>query len=170
MFAFLPFLLILRQSQLIHFLRYHQLLHYPKFYFRFLLLLFLCKIFYNHLWLKVRRAGWTNVKSKRKGEKYPQKTGFTMAVEVHKSKQSIPHQVVRIPFDFRTQLDEVGAIVLEAMDYGLIESRGSYYDLDGHRFQGKAALLDYVRDKPDTVERLAKALADREEETNGAAD
>ncbi|GAF73624.1 unnamed protein product, partial [marine sediment metagenome] len=70
--------------------------------------------FINHLWLKVRRAGWENVKSKRKGEKYPVKTGFTMAVEVYKSKQSVPFQVVKVPFDFRTQLDEVGAVVLEA--------------------------------------------------------
>lgn len=126
--------------------------------------------FYNHLWLKVRRAGWTTVKSKRKGDKYPQKTGFTMAVEVHKSKQSVPFHAVRVPFDFRTQLDEVGAIVLEAMDYGLIESHGSYYDLDGQRFQGKAALLDYARDKPETVDRLAKALAENEEDIDDPGD
>lgn len=129
--------------------------------------------FYNHLWLKVRRAGWENVKSKSKSHKYPQKTGFTMAVEVYKSKQSVPFQVVRVPFDFRTQLDEVGAVVLEALDFGLIEAHGSYYDLDGQRFQGRAALLDYVRDKPEVVDRLAKALVDKDEppeEEDGAGD
>ncbi len=129
--------------------------------------------FYNHLWLKVRRAGWATTKSKRKGEKFPVKTGFTMAVEVHKSKQSVPHQVVKVPFDFRTQLDEVGAIILEAMDFGLIESHGSYFDLDGQRFQGKSKLLDYARDKPETVARLAKELLDKDEPTeeeDGRAD
>lgn len=119
--------------------------------------------FYAHLWLKVRRAGWVNVKSRSKAQKYPQKTGFVMAVEVYKSKQSMPFQTVRIPFDFQTQLDEIGAIVFEAMDYGLIAAHGSYYDLDGQRFQGRAALLDYVRDKPELVDRLAEALMDKEE-------
>lgn len=114
--------------------------------------------FYAHLWLKVRRAGWDTVKSKSKAQKYPQKVGFTMNVEVYKSKQSVPFQNVRIPFNFRTQLDEVAALVYEAVDFGLIESHGSYYDLAGQRFQGRSKLLDYVREHPDVLELLAAAL------------
>ncbi|KKL47344.1 hypothetical protein LCGC14_2336510, partial [marine sediment metagenome] len=118
--------------------------------------------FYNHLWLKVRRAGWETVKSKKKGEKYPQKVGFTMNVEIFKSKQCVPFQNVRIPFDFRTQLDEVAAIVYEALDFGLIESHGSYYDLNGERFQGRSKLLDYVRERPDVLDTLVVSLGDRD--------
>lgn len=118
--------------------------------------------FYAHLWMKVRRAGWETAKSKNKSQKYPQKIGFTMNVEVYKSKQSVPFQNVRVPFNFHTQLDEVAAIVYEALDYGLIPARGSYYDLDGERFQGRSKLLDYVREHPDTLENLAKALEDND--------
>lgn len=117
--------------------------------------------FYNHLWLKVRRAGWETVKSRSKADKYPQKVGFTMNVEVFKSKQSVPFQNVRIPFDFHTQLDEVAAIVYEALDFGLIVKHGSYYDLDDQRFQGRSKLLDYVREKPATLEKLAAMLEDK---------
>jgi len=117
--------------------------------------------FYNHLWLKVRRAGWETVKSTKKGEKYPQKVGFTMNVEIFKSKQCIPFQNVRIPFDFRTQLDEVAAIVYEALDFGIIESHGSYYDLDDQRFQGRSKLLDYVRENPAVLDTLVVSLGDR---------
>ncbi|KKM26018.1 hypothetical protein LCGC14_1589160, partial [marine sediment metagenome] len=117
--------------------------------------------FYNHLWLKVRRAGWAVVKNPSKAQKYPQKVGFTMNVEIFKSKQCIPFQNVRIPFDFRTQLDEVAALVYEALDYGLIEAHGSYYDLDGQRFQGRSKLLDYVRENPAVLDLLAVALEER---------
>ena len=117
--------------------------------------------FYAHLWMKVRRAGWETVKSPNKAQKYPQKVGFTMNVEVYKSKQSVPFQNVRIPFNFRTQLDEVAAIVYEALDFGLIESHGSYYDLSGQRFQGRSKLLDYVREHPIALETLALALEDK---------
>ena len=114
--------------------------------------------FYAHLWLKVRRAGWETVKATSKSQKYPQKVGFTMNIEVFKSKQSVPFQNVRVPFDFHKQLDIVGAIVFEAIDFGLIPARGSYYDLDGERFQGRSKLLDYVRETPAALERLAVAL------------
>ena len=126
--------------------------------------------FYNHLWLKVRRAGWATTKSKSKSDKYPQKVGFTMNVEVFKSKQSVPFQNVRIPFDFHTQLDEVAAIVYEALDFGLIEAHGSYYDLDGERFQGRSKLLDYVREHPDTLEKLAVSLENKDMSTAGAVE
>jgi recombination protein RecA len=119
--------------------------------------------FYNHLWLKVRRAGWEVVKSKKKSDKYPQKVGFTMAVEIFKSKQCVPFQNVRIPFDFRTQLDEVAALVYEALDFGVIEAHGSYYDLDGQRFQGRSKLLDYVREHPETLDKLSEALQHKDD-------
>ena len=126
--------------------------------------------FYNHLWLKVRRAGWATTKSKSKSDKYPQKVGFTMNVEVFKSKQSVPFQNVRIPFDFHTQLDEIAAIVYEALDFGLIEAHGSYYDLDGERFQGRSKLLDYVREHPDTLEKLAVSLENKDMSTADAVE
>ncbi len=118
--------------------------------------------FYAHLWLKVRRAGWETVKSKKKGERYPQKVGFTMGVEVYKSKQCVPFSNVRIPVMFDSQIDEVAALVYEALDYGLIEAHGSYYDLDGQRFQGRSKLLDYVRENPDTQSGLVTLLAGRD--------
>lgn len=119
--------------------------------------------FYAHLWLKVRRAGWETVKSRKKGEKYPQKVGFTMGVEVFKSKQCIPFSNVKIPVKFDSQIDEVAALVYEALDYGLIEAHGAYYDLEGHRFQGRSKLLDYVRESEDTQAALVRLLMDREE-------
>ncbi len=125
--------------------------------------------FYAHLWLKVRRAGWETVKSKKKGERYPQKVGYTMNVEVHKSKQCVPFSNVRIPVMFDSQIDEVAALVYEALDYGLIEAHGSYYDLDGERFQGRSKLLDYVREHPESLDKLAEALEhkdDPEEESD----
>ena len=84
-----------------------------------------------------------------------------MNVEIFKSKQCIPFQNVRIPFDFRTQLDEVAAIVYEALDFGIIESHGSYYDLDDQRFQGRSKLLDYVRENPAVLDTLVVSLGDR---------
>lgn len=121
---------------------------------------------YAHLILKIRRAGWVQAKSGRKGDKYPVKTGFTLAITTEKSKQSAPFQTARIPFDFHTQLDALAAIVFEALDWGLVESRGSYFKVsdpyDGDQMiQGKVKLLEYARAHPEYVELLATALEDR---------
>jgi len=130
---------------------------------------------YAHLILRVRRAGWTQEKSGRKGEKFPVKTGFALEIKTEKSKQSAPFQTARIPFNFKTQLDALAAIVYEAMDWGLIETRGSYFKVsdptDGDQMiQGKVKLVEYARAHPEYVETLAIALEERGDGGDGVDD
>lgn len=125
---------------------------------------------YAHLIIKVRRAGWTQAKSGRKGDKYPVKTGFALELYTEKSKQSAPFQTARIPFNFRTQLDALAAVVFDAMDWGLIETRGSYFKVGDQMIQGKVKLLEYAREHPEYVEALALALEEKDDGGDGVDD
>ncbi|KKL56588.1 hypothetical protein LCGC14_2243940, partial [marine sediment metagenome] len=43
-------------------------------------------------------------------------------------------------------------------------------DLDGERFQGRSKLLDYVREHPDTLEKLAVSLENKDMSTADAVE
>jgi recombination protein RecA len=111
-----------------------------------------------HLILKLRRSAWLTTKSQKKSQKYDVRSGFEIEVTLVKSKQSVPFQTVKIPFDFSSHLDDVAALVNEAIDIGLIEQRGSYYSWEGKFYQGRAGITEYFRSSAENLNRLLEIL------------
>jgi len=119
-----------------------------------------------HLILKLRRSAWLTTKPVKKSQKYEVRSGFEIEVTLVKSKQSVPFQTLKIPFDFSSHLDDLAALVNEAIDLGLIEQRGSYYNWGGKYHQGRAALIAYFREHEEDVDSLVGLLRNGTEQSS----
>ena len=51
-------------------------------------------------------------------------------------------------------VDSVGEIVDVAEMMGIIQKGGAWYTVDGERFQGRAKVVEYVRENPDVAKKL----------------
>jgi recombination protein RecA len=66
-------------------------------------------------------------------------------------------------YDFYYQGDHVGVdTIAEVLDtaemMGIVQRGGSWYTIGSERFQGRAKLVDYLRENPDAVEMLEDAI------------
>lgn len=66
-------------------------------------------------------------------------------------------------FDFyykgdRVGIDRVGEVVDYAEQYGVIQKGGAWYTVEGQRLQGRAAVVNLLREEPDIYEKVADQL------------
>lgn len=58
-------------------------------------------------------------------------------------------------------VDGVGEILDVAEQFGVIEKGGAWYTVLGERFQGRAKTVEWLRQNPESVEKLRKEIYDR---------
>ena len=98
------------------------------------------QVYWNHMMLEVRRAGWIEDK------KTKTKEGFDMEVTLKKNKTSADHwSKVVVPFRVDGGIDTMESYMREGLAYGHINQAGAWYEYQGNKVMGlnglKALLL-----------------------------
>ena len=58
-------------------------------------------------------------------------------------------------------VDSVGEILDSAEMMGIVQKGGAWYTVNGERFQGRAKSVEYLKNNPDIVKKLAKEIYDK---------
>ena len=110
---------------------------------------------YTSYMLEVSRSGWL-VEQDRK-------VGYNMKIEATKNKLTEPYQVANVPFLFTTgSIDTVGGTIALALELSLIPQKGSWFKWEEQMYQGRQALADMFRAKPDQFELLQRMVESAE--------
>ena len=91
--------------------------------------------------------------------------GLKTRVRAEKNKLSAPGDFALYDYYFRDgakcsvgEIDHIEEITTMAIDKNVIERAGSYYRVNGEQFQGKNALVDYMRENPQFVGTIYSKL------------
>ena len=108
------------------------------------------QVYWNHMMLEVRRAGWIEDK------KTKTKEGFDMEVTLKKNKTSADHwSKVVVPFRVDGGIDIMESYMREGLAYGHIKQAGAWYEYQGNKVMGlnglKALLLTDQPELGDTL-------------------
>ncbi len=57
-------------------------------------------------------------------------------------------------------IDNLEELVDVAVEQGVIEKGGAWFTVEGERFQGKAKVVEFVRDNPDLYDELVKKISE----------
>jgi len=58
-------------------------------------------------------------------------------------------------------VDSVGEVLDSAEMMGIVQKGGAWYTVNGERFQGRAKSVEYLRNNPDIVKKIAKEIYDK---------
>ena len=115
--------------------------------------------------IQVKKGGSAGVKKvKIEGQLEPVEIGFRPIATVTKSKVSPPKRNAEWDLYHTTTEDvEIGIDIVEstvgvALRMGLVVQRGSWYDLWEESFQGRNALVDYLKDDPTRIDKLREEM------------
>jgi recombination protein RecA len=112
------------------------------------------QVYWNHLMLEVRRAGWIEDK------KTKVKEGFDMEVTLKKNKTSADHwQKVVVPFKVDGGIDIMESYMREGLAHGYIKQAGAWYDYAGNKVLGLNSLKNLlVIEQPELGEKLKEQI------------
>lgn len=109
--------------------------------------------------LNVTRGDFVNENSEVLAYSNREKSaGHMMTVMVEKSKISNPYRRFSIPLIGGVGLDLEYDLMEVAVAKGLIEKKGSWYQLDGQSFQGKSALYHHLKDNLEAFQSIQEQL------------
>lgn len=97
----------------------------------------------------------------RKGDKIEvnkEQVGYYAKVKVVKNKIFPPYKATQIPFIFNEGVDIPADVLETALILKLIEKNGSFYTLDGQKFQGKEKATAYLASNPKVFDNLKKQI------------
>jgi len=109
--------------------------------------------FYSSVRLDVRRA--STIKD---GE---ESTGIRVKVKVIKNKCAAPFKTAEFGLIFGQGIDKEGDLVDLCTENGVISKSGSWFDVAGERFQGRDAVIDYLRTLPENARTLKTQLMEK---------
>ena len=114
------------------------------------------QVYWNHMMLEVRRAGWLENK------KTKTKEGFDMEVTLKKNKTSADHwSKVTVPFRVDGGIDIMESYMREGLAYGHVSQAGAWYEYQGNKVMGlnglKALLLTEQPELGDTLKEQVDA-------------
>ena len=112
------------------------------------------QVYWNHMMLEVRRAGWIEDK------KTKVKEGFDMEVTLKKNKTSADHwSKVVVPFRVDGGIDIMESYMREGLAYGYIRQAGAWYEYAGNKVMGLNGLKALLRDEqPELGEKLKEQV------------
>lgn len=112
---------------------------------------------YSSIILRTKREGWLEEQGKR--------VGFNIRVQCSKNKVSTPFGECLLPFHFRGDIDLLALLVDRAIEAGLVEQKGPWFQLlldgvDQPVQQGRNRIIDLLREDEALRQRLEGALGD----------
>jgi hypothetical protein len=111
------------------------------------------QVYWNHMMLEVRRAGWIEDK------KTKVKEGFDMEVTLKKNKTSADHwSKVVVPFRVDGGIDILESYMREGLAYGYIKQAGAWYQYDGQKVMGLNGLKALLIEQPKLGEQLKEQV------------
>ena len=124
------------------------------------------QVYWNHMMLEVRRAGWIEDK------KTKTKEGFDMEVTLKKNKTSADHwQKVVVPFRVDGGIDTMESYMREGLAYGYIKQAGAWYDYAGNKVMGLNGLKTLlVTEQPELGEQLKEQVDATQHSTSTTGD
>jgi recombination protein RecA len=115
--------------------------------------------------IQMKRGGTAGIKkAKVSGEIDPVEIGFRPIATITKSKVGPPKRNAEWDFYHTpTETNDVGIDVIEstvsvALRTGLIQQRGAWYDLWDKSFQGRTALVDWLKEDPELIDKVRAEL------------
>lgn len=103
------------------------------------------------------------IEEKIPGKDLKVKVGQTIKIKTVKNKQAPPQQVASVDFYFREapllgfrrgDYDVIKETVLMGLIYDMIERKGAYFSYGSERWQGRDAMLQAFRERPDLLAAL----------------
>lgn len=124
------------------------------------------QVYWNHMMLEVRRAGWIENK------KTKVKEGFDMEVTLKKNKTAADHwQKVVVPFKVDGGIDIMESYMREGLAYGYIKQAGAWYNYEGNKVMGLNGLKTLlVTEQPALGEKLKEQVDAPEHSTSTNGD
>lgn len=120
--------------------------------------------------IQVKKGNSAGIKkSKVAGEIDPVEIGFRPVATIKKSKVAPPNRNAEWDlYHTPTEDNDVGVDIVEstvgvALRMGVVTQRGAWYDLWEESFQGRPALVDFLKKDPERVERLRGDLFKKED-------
>ena len=98
--------------------------------------------------MKVHRGPWHH-----EGKE----VGFEISCKTEKNKLATPFQNCSIPFKFTGEVDVLVGLIDLALNVGIIQQRGPYFQYGDFKVQGKLGLINYIKDN-NLQEEIQKAL------------
>lgn len=115
--------------------------------------------------IQVKKGGSAGVKKvKVDGELEPVEVGFRPVATTTKNKVAPPKRNAEWDlYHTKTETNDIGVDIVEstvgvALRMGLITQRGSWYDLWDESYQGRNALVDYLKDDSTRVDKLREEM------------
>lgn len=115
--------------------------------------------------IQVKKGGSAGVKKATiPGESEPVEIGFRPVATINKSKVSPPKRNAEWDlYHTKTENNDIGVDIVEstvgvALRMGLVKQRGSWYDLWEESYQGRNALVDFLKSDPENIEKLRKEM------------
>ncbi len=88
--------------------------------------------------------------------------GHTREVKIVKNKVAPPFRNAFFDIYFASGIDRVSSIFEAGVKYGIIDKAGAWYSLNGEKIgQGKEAVVEFLREKPEQVEAIKKAVLEK---------
>ena len=86
--------------------------------------------------------------------------GNRTKVKVVKNKVAPPFKEIQFDIMFGMGIDKIGEIVDMAVKLDIIEKGGAWFTVESDRIQGRAAVIQYLRDNPETCDRIETKVRD----------
>lgn len=113
--------------------------------------------------VEVRRGDWIEVGSGQNKER----VGQTIQIRTIKNKTAPAQRVAMVDFYFDEgeghgpgEYDREKEIIILAMMEEIITRRGAFYEYDGHKWRGRDAVAEAIRDDPDLYEKISSDVMD----------
>lgn len=107
--------------------------------------------FYSSIRLDIRRIG--SIKGPENEER-----GNRVKVKVVKNKMAPPFRIAEFDILFNEGISKEGSLIDMGVEFEIMEKKGPWLSFDGHRFQGKEAARQELRNKPDLANKLEKMI------------
>lgn len=113
---------------------------------------------FSSIILRLRREGWIDDRKDRH-------VGFNIRVQCQKNKVSRPFGECLLPFHFRGEIDLIALLVDRAVEAGLIEQKGPWFqlmvgDVEQPVQQGRNKMIELLKEREDVRSHLERALGD----------
>lgn len=84
--------------------------------------------------------------------------GQEIKFQIAKNKTAKPYEVGAFQFSYTGEIDNILSVIQYAMIYDLIIRKGAYYYYGKERFQGKEAVVEFLKSKPEQIKKLKKDI------------
>ena len=84
--------------------------------------------------------------------------GQEIKFQITKNKTYRPYEVGMFPFYYSGKIDNITSIIQYAIIYELISRKGPYYYYKDKKFQGKVALIEYLKTQSKEILKLKKDI------------